>query len=370
MRETIDAARLMSWTEQYYTFGVHRTGLAPDLATAAWFFEILETMGARCERRQVVFDRYDVSASLTDTSGEPIACEPVFYEFLGKIDTTDFEVIEIGTAQVGLAAGLDSVLNPGGTLPRVLVIESPEGMVRAPNRRVAACDRVAAVVVGESDLLRLEGARLNVDAQLVPGLCEASSAVLGPDGAPPVTITTPLSGWFGCASERGTGVAVALALAERLAAQHRVTVVACSGHELDHLGLHVWIEEAEQMGLLPEGPVIHLGASVAALDPTDDGETKMAPRLMLHHLDGLDLADVAEPAGFRVICTSEAWPGEGGTWREHVVSPVLSFVGGGQWFHTTGDTPEAATSVEALEASARAVFEATDRFLSEVEHNG
>lgn len=53
-------------------------------------------------------------------------------------------------------------------------------------------------------------------------------------------VTTPISGWFGCAGERGPGVAIWLALARHLAANPvadtRFIFAAFTGHELDGTG--------------------------------------------------------------------------------------------------------------------------------------
>ncbi len=248
--------------------------------------------------------------------------------------------------------------------PLVVVIEDgPPGHIVMPNRAIGDCARPPAVVVPFDVTSRLGGATLMVDAQLVPGICEASSAVLG-DG-PPVTVTTPLSGWFGCASERGSGTAVALDLVARLAGSHTVTMVACSGHELDHLGLHAWLDHAAAHGRVPSGPVIHLGASVAA---THDGT--LEPRVVLQDGDApidwvAELTTAVAPANYRVVPLDDPWPGEGGSWRPHT-SDVLSFTGAGRWFHTTGDTPEQATTPAALGVARDAVWDATQSFLSHV----
>ena len=50
----------------------------------------------------------------------------------------------------------------------------------------------------------------------------------------------PLTGWFGCAGERGTGVAVLLDLVERFA-DRPLLVLATGGHELDYLGVRQWV---------------------------------------------------------------------------------------------------------------------------------
>lgn len=354
---------LFELTAHYHDLGEHRTGTAADLATADWFFGRLADLGGSLNRRQVVFDRYDVRTSLMDADGEAIPCDAVYYEFLGRFEGTDVTIAAAPKQGTGNASAFDGLLS-GRDEPLVIVIEDgPPGHVVMPNRPIGTCGRPPAVVVPSDAADRLVGATLMVDAQLVPGVCEASSAVLG-DG-PPVTVTTPLSGWFGCASERGSGAAVALDLVARLAVSHTVTVVACSGHELAHLGLHAWLDDAVARGEVPLGPVIHLGASVAA---TDDGE--LEPRFVLHNRDAssawvAELTTAVAPANYRVVAPDDPWPGEGRNWRPHT-RDVLSFTGSGRWFHTTGDTPEQATTPAALGVARDAVWDATRSFLGHV----
>jgi hypothetical protein len=178
-------------------------------------------------------------------------------------------------------------------------------------------------------------------------------------------VTTPLSGWFGCASERGSGAAIALDLAARLAETNTVTVVACSGHELDHLGLHAWLSDAATRGGVPSGPVVHLGASIAA---ARDGV--LEPRFVLQGRDAPtgwvgDLTSVVAPANYQVVTIDDPWPGEGRNWRTHA-GTVLSFTGAGTWFHTAGDTPEQATTSAALGIARDAVWNAAQAFLDRV----
>lgn len=354
---------LFELTAHYHDLGEHRTGTAADLATADWFFGRLADLGGSLNRRQVVFDRYDVRTSLVDADGEAIPCDAVYYEFLGRFEGTDVAIAAAPKQGTGNASAFDGLLS-GRDEPLVIVIEhGPPGHVVMPNRPIGTCGRPPAVVVPSDAADRLGGVTLMVDAQLVPGVCEASSAVLG-DG-PPVTVTTPLSGWFGCASERGSGAAVALDLVARLAESRTVTVVACSGHELDHLGLHTWLDDAVARGEVPLGPVIHLGASVAA---TDDGE--LEPRFVLHDRDAssawvAELTTAVAPANYRVVAPDDPWPGEGRNWRPHT-RDVLSFTGSGRWFHTTGDTPEQATTPAALGVVRDAIWDATRSFLGHV----
>ena len=52
-----------------------------------------------------------------------------------------------------------------------------------------------------------------------------------------LVLTTPVSGWFNCAGERGCGIAIALILAEKLSAHCNVDLLLASGHELGFAGI-------------------------------------------------------------------------------------------------------------------------------------
>ncbi|WP_420443425.1 hypothetical protein [Candidatus Poriferisodalis sp.] len=75
--------------------------------------------------------------------------------------------------------------------------------------------------------------------------------------------------------ERGTGLAVALAMAAELAADHHVTLSACSGHEFDHIGLKHYLAGREVVGW----PVVHLGGS-SLFHTTADTAAATTPQAM------------------------------------------------------------------------------------------
>ena len=81
-----------------------------------------------------------------------------------------------------------------------------------------------------------------------------------------IVVTTPLSGWFRCAGERGPGVALFLGLARWAAerdGEHSLLFLGNTGHELDQVGAHQTLERnappPEDVSLW-----IHLGASITA----------------------------------------------------------------------------------------------------------
>lgn len=354
---------LFEVTAHYHDFGEHRTGTAADLATTDWFYGRLADLGASVSRRQVEFERYVVETSLVDAVGETIPSDAVYYEFAGRYEGTDIDVATAPVRGTGNAASFDGLLHDRDKPLAIVIEDGPPGHVVMPNRPVGDCERPPAVIVASDAADQLAGATLTVEARLVPGVCEASSAVLGE--GPPVTLTTPLSGWFGCASERGSGLAVTLDTAARLAATNTVTVVACSGHELDHLGLHAWLEDAVAHDTVPAGPVIHLGASVGAAH-----EGELESRVVLHDRSAptdwvAALTAAVAPANYQLVAIADPWPGEGRNWRPHTPD-VLSFTGAGRWFHTTGDTPQSATTPAALGLARDAIWKATTAFLDHV----
>ncbi len=83
-----------------------------------------------------------------------------------------------------------------------------------------------------------------------------------------IIVSTPRSGWFTCAGERGPGVAVWLQLARwagKALPGHNLAFVCNSGHEYEYLGA------AEALKTLPPKPAdthlwLHLGANVGARD--------------------------------------------------------------------------------------------------------
>ena len=78
-----------------------------------------------------------------------------------------------------------------------------------------------------------------------------------------IVVTTPLSGWFTCAGERGPGVALFLGLARWAAERsgdHSLMFLGNTGHELDQVGAHHTLESnAPSTGDVSMW--IHLGAS-------------------------------------------------------------------------------------------------------------
>lgn len=174
---------------------------------------------------------------------------------------------------------------------------------------------------------------------------------------PAVVVTTPLTGWFACAGQRGTGIAVALSLVGLLARTHPVVLVGTIGRELAHLGLRNWLAT----GAVEASCVAHLGASVAAGTPADLSKNRFALTTVG---PSAALDEALAPAGRTVLRDLPSWPGEGEDWRRLGV-PVLSFTGGFERFQTPDDLPAAVTSPALLATVEAAVARVVDVLVDE-----
>ncbi len=120
----------------------------------------------------------------------------------------------------------------------------------------------AAASRGESARLTLTGASTEAtDFNLI--------AERGDQASPALIVSTPKNGWFTSGGERGPGIAMALGLADWIAAEHPqmpVRMVFTSHHELGGAGIRSALADTR---FAPERvrAWIHLGANIATLEP-------------------------------------------------------------------------------------------------------
>ncbi|HUK64682.1 MAG TPA: hypothetical protein VLV15_15180, partial [Dongiaceae bacterium] len=266
--------RLFATVQAYAALGAHhRTGTAEDARTLDWFEDRLRALGAATERQPWSFDRYDADGGVT-VDGAEVTALPLFYEGAGEIGWTRPWVAEVDAVPAGSFSGWPAIVQQAraaGASVAVVATRSASGGLVAPNRAPSAPgSRLPTLLVAGALASRLRsgavGARIS--ARIVDG---HTSNIVGRIGRGPdherILLTTPLSGWFRCAGERGTGIALMLAVAERLAAEGVPLLLdGNSGHELVDLGAHRFAETAP-----PVRAIAHFGASLAAGEPS--GET-------------------------------------------------------------------------------------------------
>jgi hypothetical protein len=161
---------------------------------------------------------------------------------------------------------------------------------------------------------------------------------------------TPRSGWHANASERGGGLVCWLeALRASAAARplRPIRLVASSGHELGHLGLHAYLQRNRTLAHDALGWV-HFGANIGAStgdvgltvsDPTLAAAARAA--LARYDLDRLRQSSAAQVAGEAATISRD-----GGRF--------VSFIGQNAWFHHPRDLWPDAVDVRAVARFARA----------------
>lgn len=351
--------RMFASVKDYWSLGVHRTGTPVDHRTAAWMADRLGGRGLAVDPEEVPFDRFVVESEV-ECAGRAVDHLVVPYEWTGRLETTSVVVIEIDPKSGGFPDALDEpalAAAASGADAGLLATSHPEGALVAVNRELGSepCGFPLVLVAGrDADELGASDVRVRIDAKVTAG---HTTNIIARNAVPgtPLVLTTPLNGWFGCAGERGTGIAVLLELVDRFA-HLPLLVVATGGHELGSFGAHRWVEANRAFDATA---VVHIGASVAVLEPGTRPERDLAPtRLAMTSLPDSRLtetmADALAPARLSLSTATEHWLGEGRAFCL-LGAPLLSFTGAGLDFHCPEDTPERATSPAALATVADAI---------------
>ena len=241
------------------------------------------------------FDRSVCAAELR-VGDQVVPALPVFYSAQGDWRTKNLSIVDVDVAVAGNARGLDPFLDADPEAAAlVIVIDGADDLVVQCNRvpQMPATPGRPAVIIPGNWAERVDGAEteLAFTATTAPGRSANVIASLGAADAPAINVTTPLTGWTPAGGERGTGLAVALAMAADLAANQHVTFSACSGHELDHIGLKHYLDSRNVAGY----PVVHLGASIAAVEPESTGPAELGDRRMVLTTASGELRDEIGP---------------------------------------------------------------------------
>ena len=279
---------------EYEAMGWHRTGWEGDDAAADWLIAELEAAGVEAREQRFRAPRWWWErAEVRVAGGGAVLGEPLSDGGLtrpegvsgrvGFVEDGEYDGSPIAVWRRGpedtdrLAAGVYedlAALQAAGARAVVLVMgdeqgnavlrnaERPWEPIGLPVLQVAPADAEVGVDWSEEATVIIEGRREVVEARNVVG------EIAGTDSeAAPAALITPKSGWFTCAAERGGGIAVWLAVAERIARGERprrgLRLVASSGHELHHLGLEAYLGSLGD-GVTEEAAWVHLGASIGA----------------------------------------------------------------------------------------------------------
>lgn len=386
---------LMEIVEAYAALGNHRTCTDVDLTTRDWLCQVLRRRGATVEQQVYEIPTFRASVTLTcDT--QTLDVLPLYYSWKGGGQTDRLHVTEIedrhGDGGQSVEADISRAILDGRAVGAEAVILA----TRCANRGLAALNRspgepldLPVVLVRGQDFGVLKDsvgagkAGLVYDAKTVSSRSANVVADFpvrdkqtpGRDDRPPIIVTTPLSGWYRCAGERGTGLAIALSVAEVLAQDWPVRFVAPTGHELGYFGAAEYLKANSHS----VRAVLHLGSCVAALGAVSSSVTgndspdanlravAHAPQDMFGDLRRFfSLANISLTMPERPNDPG-CWMGESELWCSQLKEadfPLVSIAGTSPLFHTEEDVPDAATTPQLLQQMERIILQVAQRFLT------
>lgn len=292
--------RLAAWIQIYDTQGNHRTGTEADLTAAQWLaaelhrvglaptlepFEFSRVVPQSCylrigDRRVDGVPAFD--AAFTDAGGIRGRIGPLGSDAdIGLAETRPFALLEPRGEQRGAVAEARKsahkavVLLTRGSRPGLFLLNALSFANPAPIP-------ILQVSSAEAEWLQ-QAAQARSEVTLVAHAVRtqarahnvvASIAGSRPELAP-LVVSTPFSGWWQCAGERGGGIACWLESASVLAEsrpERPCVFVGLSGHELANLGLldyvkrrpdayrqaHRWIHYGANIGVPHQPNLVHV----------------------------------------------------------------------------------------------------------------
>lgn len=383
---------------RYDQIGIHRTGTPGDHATSKWVAEELEEAGFDVHLDTYRLRQYMLQEASLIVDGKKVDCFPFWYPH----DTGDTPVEarlarldegarsnalrgRIAYAEVAernwrldIRDMIDKAVR-AGAVGLIVMIPGPSGEPLAQNAPAPHHQEphaIPALIVGQKSAAALKKAagdrapaRLAIRGRDVAETESSNVVAKLVRGGKWIVVTTPLSGWFTCAGERGPGVALFLGLARWAAdrpGEHSLMFLGNTGHELDQVGAHQTLEKnappPEDVSLW-----IHLGASITAREYTkEDGEFR--PLEKLHAEGNLVGTKALGPILERAFADVEGLTPrtEGpvfGELRQFMDAGynAYGFFGSFMYFHTPLDTG-AVTSPELLEPVGAAIVQTLEAF--------
>jgi hypothetical protein len=257
-----------------------------------------------------------------------------------------------------------------GAVAVIAVTEGPTGEVIALNTEPGRYEWTVPVVIAPGrDGATLAAASSGAKARLISTgrsspAAQATNVIGRRRGSgKAIVVTTPKSGWFHCAGERGTGIAVFIALADWLARHTSAELVfaATSGHEHGYAGGAEFVRIAPRVDDV--GVWLHLGANVASQQVAIAGGrvkgtgTAMAARGVAANDQLIPATEkaFAGVAGYETArpLTAANAAGELKIFRGAGYAALVGLLGANTLFHTPLDRADLATTPAVLEPVAR-----------------
>jgi hypothetical protein len=360
----------------YSRFGYHRTGTPSQQLALDWLERELKRRGGRLSRWRYDFPFYDWQADVR-VGQHRVDTVPLYFEGNGsfsgradfvrsvttKLDGNDPAVLGALAEAKGAGAKL-AVLATNAAIGTNPLYDGLVGYNSDPDLPKTGVPTLLVPGRVANDLAAY-GAQVRFSARTVTRQTYVLSAWFGTRQPvdDPIVVTTPLTGWFDCAAERATGLAVALQLATDLSAQHPVLFVGNTGHELYNYGARKYL--AEEFDLTPRA-VFHLGSALAASRLQPDATLALGPRNAFGQPANATVPHLVDDLKAASIGVGAKWPGEGQVWHDRLGDdvPLLSIAGNFREFHSPDDVVGVTTDPATLRQAYDAVLKASGDLLA------
>lgn len=385
----LQGAALYADVKAYADLGEHRTGTPGDQATTRWMVQALKRARYQVETQGFDYPVFEVGRCVVEAVSLNLEAFPYWTPaptppagIKGPLATAGGQgrIALVTLPNGGSGGGLyapppkEIVAAVDSDAAAVIVVtENPLGELVAFNRTPLAPAWTAPVVFvagRQKELLQAiarEGGDVTVrlEGRTVPGRAD-NVVARKPGRGKALVISTPKSGWFHCAGERGAGIAVWLGLARWLATtEMNVVLLAASGHEFDGYG---GAQFARTLAPKPAETAlwVHIGANVALYDfALQGGRITRQPGPPRQRL--LAVSEALLPAAAKAFAGQVGYaepfdidkrkaPGEIAHFQELGYGPLIGMVAASAVFHTRRDLADV-TGPDMLEPVARGLAE-------------
>lgn len=376
----------------YYNLGEHRTASDVDLRTSRWLADQLRAAGLQTTFQTFGLRQFALRQSRLSIGNKPIRCFPLWFPRatnptinapLAVHDRRTPRALKGSIAVVRFPFALGSAMSEGSGHAEIIQAAAKDGasavvaITEGATKEIIALNSpagaepwpVPVVLVGERDAAEITsaaGARMRASL-LLDGIDDrnatARNVVARLDrGKDLIVVSTPQSGWFRCAAERGPGIALFLGLARwasRRPSGSSFLFVSTSGHELGGLGMRAFQKELAP----PPKRVLcwlHLGAGIAAYrwEETSNGWRRIlqpdSNRFLMSSPDLVPLLTTAFADQPGLTPTTSRAVGE----FEFMLKAgyrTFGIAAGHRFHHTPADSPEM-TGPQILEPVGRALI--------------
>jgi hypothetical protein len=284
--------QLFSTVQKFVSLGEHRTGTPVDLATSDWLGKELGSYGYDVKYLDVPIRQFFPEKVYLSSGKETIKAFPLWWVNEKIERTVTGTLVDASDAKANYKSNIalihlplknqkanpkiyiDSIINLG-VKGIVAITNNQSGEIEAYNTNkdqepwkvpiilIAPKDSTKALAFvknGKPVTLAINGTFKDVKGRNVYG-------TIG-NGEKYIVVSTPISGWFTCGGERGSGIAIWLSLAKWVASEkskYTFVFTGNSGHEHAFKGAHEYLEQnappVEKTHLW-----IHFGAGAATLE--------------------------------------------------------------------------------------------------------